>query len=533
MEPDHEKLGVQLCHALADLGVDTVFGVPGVHNQELYRGFAHAPIKHVLARHEQGVGFMADGYARATGKPGVAFVITGPGLTNVLTPVGQAYSDSVPMLVIATCLDEDALQIGKGRLHQLKNQTLAGDAVADWCATSSSPDSVFRLVARAFNEFRTTRPRPKIIQIPVDMLKLECTFDTPAMVRSIPPAPDPEAVAKAAEMLADAGRPLFIFGGGAVGAVLEANDIIEKTRGAVFLTYAGRGIVSSKNRLNFGSFLARPESRNVIASADLVVTVGTEVSEVDLWRDRLGHTAPMIRVNLDTQTFLDAGPEDLSILGDAGAFLRQLGTLLEGHEARTSWSATEVSNIRNSMRASCEAARPGIGSVIDLLERSLPSDALIYSDMTQFAYAGKELFFVESPRQWHHPTGFGTLGYALPAAIGGKVGRPDRSVIAVAGDYGFQYTMQELGTAVDLDISLPVLIWDNGKLKEIEDHMITSQISPTAVSATNPDFSVIAQAYGIPAFAPRSLDQLEVDLAEAFATETPSLIHLRSGDFGG
>ena len=533
METGRERLGVQVCHALVELGVDTVFGIPGVHNQELYRGIACSEVTHVLARHEQGAGFMADGYARATGKPGVAFVITGPGLTNILTPVGQAYSDSVPMLVIATCLDEDPLHIGRGRLHELKNQTLVGDGVADWCATATSPDAVFRLIARAFNEFGTKRARPKIIQIPVEMLGTMCTRGRPAPIRFSSPSPNPEAVAAAAEMLVASRRPVFLIGGGAVGAVREANDIVEKSRAAVFSTYAGRGIVPSTNRLNFGSFLARPESKDVIASADLVIAVGTEISQVDLWRDGLGHTAPMIRVNLDTQAFLDADPADLSILGDAGAFLRQIGSHLVGHEARTTWDETEVSNTRNSMRASCETARPGIGPVIDQLQRSLPDDAVIYSDMTQFAYVGKELFFVESPGRWHHPTGFGTLGYAVPAAIGGKVGNPDAHVIAVAGDYGFQYTMQELGTAAELGISLPVLIWDNGKLKEIEDHMISAQIPPTCVSARNPDFPVIAEAYGIPSFSPRSLAQLEKDLSAALAVGTTSLIHLRSEDFGG
>jgi acetolactate synthase-1/2/3 large subunit/5-guanidino-2-oxopentanoate decarboxylase len=151
---------------------------------------------------------------------------------------------------------------------------------------------------------------------------------------------------------------------------------------------------------------------------------------------------------------------------------------------------------------------------------------MIYSDMTQFAYAAKEVWDMERPGHWHHPYGFGTLGYALPAAIGGAVARRGSPTVAIIGDYGFHYTMQELGVAVELGLSLPILLWDNGKLKEIEDSMIRAQIAPNAVIARNPDFCKLAEAFGARAEAPRSLAALQAAVQEAFSSDGPTLIHM-------
>ena len=173
-----------------------------------------------------------------------------------------------------------------------------------------------------------------------------------------------------------------------------------------------------------------------------------------------------------------------------------------------------------------DSDRPGIGAVSDALRAALPKNTTIYSDMTQFAYAAKEIWDLDAPGLWHHPFGFGTLGYALPAAIGGKIGLPDTPVIAIAGDYGLQYTIQELGTAVELGLALPILVWDNGKLKEIEECMVRSQIAPNAVIARNPDFVALAKAYGAHATKPATLEALARDVTAALVADRPTLIHM-------
>ena len=515
-------LGAQISHALKDRGVDVIFGIPGVHNQEMYRGIEEAGITHVLARHEQGAGFMADGYARATGKPGVAYVITGPGLCNVMTPIGQAYSDSVPMLVISSCLDD--VQGQRGQLHQMKDQRAAADTVADWSCQANDAQAAYGLIERAFEEFELSRPRPKHIQVPIAQLEAEADpapFPNQPGLRTKVLPPD---IAPLMSLLNLARRPLFILGGGARSNLWR--QILTQLGAACFTTYAGRGLAGLGYALDFGAMLPRPGSAEVIASADLVVAVGAELGDVDLWRSDLGHSAHLVRVDLDPQVLSDRHRAAIKLQADGESFAHALLAAADQVKPASGWTAEEVSEARIRWRAEVDAERPGIVPVADALRAAMPGDAMIYSDMTQFAYATKEVWDMAYPYHWHHPTGFGTLGYALPAGIGGAVARRGKPTAVIAGDYGFQYTLQELGTAVELGLSLPIILWDNGKLKEIEDSMVRGQIAPNAVIARNPDFCKLAEAYGARATAPDSLGDMQTAVREAFNAPVPTLIRV-------
>ncbi|MEM7076201.1 MAG: 5-guanidino-2-oxopentanoate decarboxylase [Pseudomonadota bacterium] len=519
-------LGAQISHMLKARGVDVIFGIPGVHNIEMYRGIEEAGIRHILARHEQGAGFMADGYARASGKPGVAYVITGPGLTNVLTAAGQAYSDSVPLLVISSCLDETAAR--RGQLHQMIDQEGAGACVFDWSHEAHTPEAVYALVERAFTEFAAARPRPKHIQVPI--------ASGGGMAPPAPPAPvgeitRPVAVARdiedVARRLREARRPLVVFGGGACGGAAHVAAVLEGSGAAAFTSYAGRGLVAADYPLNFGSYLARPDSARAIGQADLVLAVGTELAEVDLWRDDLGHTAPLIRVDIDPLQ-LDRPAPQMALVSDAAAFLGALAGALPAH-GDSDWDAGEISEAKTRWYAETDAERPGILPVAEALREALPGDTMIYSDMTQFAYAAKEVWQMHHPGHWHHPFGYGTLGFGLPAAIGGAIARAGQRTLAIVGDSGFQYTLQELGTAVEHRLPLPVVLWDNGKLKEIEDSMIRAQIAPNAVVARNPDFCALARAYGAHTARPDTLKEMQSAVNAALSADRPTLIHVRAG----
>jgi acetolactate synthase-1/2/3 large subunit/5-guanidino-2-oxopentanoate decarboxylase len=519
-------LGAQISHMLKARGVDTIFGIPGVHNQEMYRGIEEAGITHVLARHEQGAGFMADGYARASGKPGVAYVITGPGLCNIMTPMGQAYSDSVPVLVISSCLDEVVAR--KGQLHQMKDQEAAAACVCDWSHEAKTPVAAYQLIDRALAEFSSQRPRPKHVQVPIKALEAAAPAapapqDLPLSLLDCPPMR-----ATVAEAINQAKRPLFIFGGGAKPLAMdrEAIEIVGKTSAACFTTYAGRGVIPDDYALNFGATLARPDSADIVASADLVIAVGTELAEVDLWRDHLGATAKMIRIDLDAAQLADAQRAEIKVLANAEAFLFSLLPEIKDRQGYSGWKKAEVAAARARWRAETDAERPGIVPICDALHAGLPEDVMVYSDMTQFAYVAKEVWPMRRPGHWHHPYGFGTLGYALPASIGGAMARRGKPTLCIAGDYGFQYTLPELGTAVELGLPLPILLWDNTKLKEIEDSMIRAQIAPNAVVAQNPDFGALARAYGACSERPGTLDELVAAVNAGFAADRPTLIHV-------
>lgn len=512
-------LGVQISRMLHERGVDVIFGIPGVHNVELYRGIEEAGITHVLARHEQGAGFMADGYARASGKPGVAYVITGPGLCNIMTPMGQAYSDSVPVLVVSSCLDETAGR--RGQLHQMLDQEGAAATVCDWSETARTADAAYALIDRAFAEFAGNRPRPKHMQVPIAVLGAEASAPpAPPRLHLQSTVPDMRAVATA---LTKARRPVFVLGGGAVGAVEPLRQVLRATGATSFTTYAGRGIVPADRPLHFGAYLARPGSADVFRSADLVVAVGTELSECDLWRPHLGHVCPMIRIDIDAANMAGPGAGTTHILADAHAAMGALAELLPPDQS-TDWTAQEVAEARARWRAEADAERPGLVGIGEALQAVLPEDAMVFSDMTQLAYVTKETYDMPAPGLWHHPFGFGTLGYALPAAIGGKIARGAAPVVAIVGDYGFHYTMQELGVAVELGLNLPIVLWDNAELKEIADSMRRSQIAPNAVVARNPDFVALARAFGAHGVRPANLADMQDEMRRALTRFGPTLI---------
>ena len=520
-------LGAQISHMLKDRGVKVIFGIPGVHNQEMYRGIEEAGLQHVLARHEQGAGFMADGYARATGRPGVCYVITGPGLCNIMTPMGQAYSDSVPMLVISSCLDETAAT--RGQLHQMKDQEGAARCVADWSETARTAEAAYGLINRAWMEFHTARPRPKCLQIPIRLLEGAAAPHDPSHMGVSDGVEQPGAELEPVipHLIGQARRPILILGGGAAEASEPLRSVLARCPIPVFTTYAGRGIVPPDYPYLFGSTLARPSSRQVLAQADLVLAVGTELSEVDLWRDQLGHTARLVRIDIDPAVLADGSGNSMRFKAAAHTVFRSLARASD-LPSEFDWNATEVAEARTRWRAEIDAERPGILPVADALRAALPANTMIFSDMTQFAYAAKEIWPMERPGHWHHPSGFGTLGYALPAAIGGKIGVGDQPVIAIAGDYGFQYTLQELMVAAEMNLTLPIILWDNGKLGEIEDSMVRAQIAPNAVVQQNPDFVKLAAAYGAAAARPASVSELQAAVKTALADSGPTLIHVQS-----
>lgn len=519
-------LGAQIAHMLKSRGIDTVFGIPGVHNIEMYRGMEQAGLRHVLARHEQGAGFMADGYARASGRPGVCTVITGPGLLNALTPLGQAYSDSVPVLALASCLDETAAR--RGQLHQMRDQRAAAEAVCAWSEVARDPATAYALIDRALGEFGAARPRPRAVHLPIAALGAPADGPPAAPARAVRPEASHAQITAVVDAVLAADKPLFVFGGGALGGAAVVPDLLRQTGAASFTTYAAHGIVPPGHPAHLGAFLARPDSARVAAQADLVIALGTELSEVDLWRDTLGHECPMIRVDLDPEVLAGCGPGDLPILGDAAALMRAMTIAIPARtgDRAPCWDADAVAQTRARWRAEVMTERPGVVETAEALRDAMPDGAMIFSDMTQFAYGALEVWDMPRPGHWHHPNGFGTLGYALPAAIGGAVARPGQPTVAILGDYGLQYTLPELGTAVELGLPMPVLVWDNAELGEIRDAMVAAQIAPTAVVARNPDFLALARAYGAHATQPDSLSALQSALTEALAADRPTLIRM-------
>ncbi|QTT89341.1 5-guanidino-2-oxopentanoate decarboxylase [Pseudomonas chlororaphis] len=522
--------GQALVRLLANYGVDTVFGIPGVHTLELYRGLPGSGIRHVLTRHEQGAGFMADGYARVSGKPGVCFVITGPGVTNAATAIGQAYADSIPMLVISSVNHTASLGKGWGCLHETQDQRAMTAPITAFSAVALSAEDLPELIARAYAVFDSERPRPVHISVPLDVLAAPVARDWSAEVRRRPGrgVPTAQALDQAAAKLQAARRPMIIAGGGALDAAQELQQLSTRLAAPFFSSVAGKGLLAPDAPLNAGSTLCVEPGWQLIGEADVVLAVGTEMADTDYWRERLSLNAELLRVDIDPRKFNDFYPCALALQGDA----RQTVAALLQRLAPTPRDATAAIEAVARLRA---AVRVGHGplqlihqAILERVAAELPEQAFVSSDMTQLAYTGNYLFASRAPRSWLHPTGYGTLGYGLPAGIGATFGAPQRPGLVLVGDGGFLYTAQELATAVEeLDSPLVILLWNNDALGQIRDDMLGLDIEPIGVLPRNPDFAALGRAFGCTVAQPQSLDQLQNELRSGFRRNGVTLIELK------
>lgn len=493
--------GQRLLKLLAAYGVDTVFGIPGVHIIELYRGFDASGLRHVTPRHEQGAGFMADGYARATGRPAACFIITGPGMTNIATAMAQALADSVPMLVISGVNRRDTLGRGQGRLHELpsQQQTLAGVSV--FSHTLLDAGALDEVVARAFAVFASARPGPVHIEIPLDVMP-QRVADTPIRVpRFYSPGASKQALDEAAGWLAKAQRPLVLLGGGCADAADSARALVERLDAPAMTTINARGVLGEGHPLDLGNCASLPAGRRLAAQADVVLALGTELGETDydlVADDGFVLKGRLIRVDVDPQQLARNRLPDLALVSDVGEAIDGLLGRLPDRAANHSEqdSATRVAAARQALAL---RERPDVAPYADWLNamREALPEATIVGDSTGPVYAGNYLIEMPAPRRWFNAaTGYGTLGYALPAAVGAALAVPERSVIALVGDGGLMFSLSELATARDAGLPLAVVIWNNQGYGEIRRYMDSDRVEREGVDLGAPNFAALAEGFG-------------------------------------
>lgn len=522
--------GQYLIRLLEAHGVDTVFGIPGVHTVELYRGLAESRIRHVTPRHEQGAGFMADGYARASGKPGVAFIISGPGMTNILTAMAQAYGDSVPMLVISTVNAHGRMGSGEGWLHELPDQRGLVSGVAAFSRTVHQPEELATALAQAFALFDGARPRPVHIELPINVMRAPAGHLPPPVAppRARRPAPAASSLDVAAEMLADARQPAILAGGGARHAAGPVTALAEALDAPVVMTTNGRGILPPGHPLAVRLSPSMPATRAIIAGSDAVLALGTELgsTDYDMYEDGgFAASGRFLRVDIDAgQAFRGLSPT-LALIGDAGAAAQELSARLP---PRPPGDGAARAAAANAGIAALDPVMRGDLAILDHVRDALP-DALIVGDSTQLTYAGNLAFAAAAPgRYWNSATGFGTLGYALPAAIGARIGS-GRPVVALAGDGGLQFTLGELASAAEARVPIALLLHDNRGYGEIKSYMVSKGVPPLGVDLFTPDFVALAEACGWSARRLESLPELGPTLRKAVAGDGPTLLLFDDG----
>ena len=534
------NVGGYLVELLIKNDIDTVFGIPGVHNLELYRGLAATSMRHVLVRHEQGAGFAADGFARLTGRPAAAFVISGPGLTNIMTAVAQAYSDSVPLLVVASAPVRSTFRKQWGVLHELYDQAALASGVFGIARSANSAEDVRDHLRLCLASFRAGRPRPAYLEIPLDLLAEITTLEAHRFEDSaLLPQADTSHIDAAVRLLKLAERPLIIAGGGARRAGAELRRLVETLDCPLVTTAAGKGLLPENHPANVGTTLPYAPVQQLILDADVVLAVGTELGETDMYfTTKLPIGGQLIRIDVDPVKLADQYGADVCLWSDAHSALHSINQALAGQPqagaTRTGWSTAMggAAKFHTLIDDGLDSKAQAMLRALRAIKAALPWDGVVFSDMTQIAYLGNYAYPVDEPGQWFHPSGYGTLGYALPAALGAKISSPARAVIALAGDFGLQFTLSELMTAVEAALSLPIVVWNNGALGQIRDDMVAAGIPQLGVIGQNPDFVALAQAYGAEGYRVHDTAALTEAIRTALTQAGPTLIEIVASSFG-
>lgn len=522
--------GEQLIRLLENYGIDTAFGIPGTHTIELYRGLQNSPIRHVTPRHEQGAGFMADGYARVSGKPALCLTVSGPGALNIAAAMGQALQDSVPMLVISADNATAQHGLGEGRLHETADICAAMAQCSLWSHRVTAAEQLPALIARAFATFASARPGPVHIAMPLDITTADGSqIDTQARPLPHRPGAPQHAIDTAAALLQQARSPLLVLGGGAADSGELAAQLAERLDAITTLTHNARGLLNADHPLLLRASPSMPAARALYENSDVVLAIGTEFSETDydfFFDAGFCLNGQLIRVDIDQTQLSRNVIADIAIQADASQAIQ---ALLQALPETASNDA--VTRCASANQMALQDKHAGYQQVLDCLRNTLPDCALL-GDSTQPAYFAADQYFTDRPRRFASAaTGYGTLGYALPAAFGAKLALPNNAVVALIGDGGLQFTINELSAGIEAKLGVIILLWNNARYEMIAQNFEAAGMQPMACDIYTPDFLAIASAYGCEATRVESITQLQHALLTHTNASKPVLIEMREQDF--
>ena len=501
--------GKAIVECLKSHGVDTVFGIISTHTMYIYDALydEKETMQFIGGRHEHAVGFMADGYSRATGKPGVFFTSGGPGAADSVGSMGEAYQASSSILQITTNIERDLIGKGKGSLHETKDQLGMFKSVTGWNALIKDLSEIPAHIDNAFWSFETHRPRPIELEIPTDLLSARADL---TIVDPIPVQPidiNPKSIIAAVEKLTSARRPVILVGSGVMtaNATPDLRILAETLNIPVICSTTGKGAFPEDHVLSlgtgeFGGNRGKSPLSDFIPSSDLLIIIGNSMPYARTIQYGLKLPKSVIQIDIDPLEIGKNYPVSLGIVGNAKVVLNQLITELRGRSTRQSTSYNkEITELKTTITKSLMSQFPNEFKTLRGIRDVLSRDAIIVGDATQPVYRAHTCMPVYEPRTYFGPNSWAGLGFGFPAALGAKIGKPSKQVIAMVGDGGFQYNLQELATAVQYGINPVIIVFNDnawGVLKDIQNDHFNKRFFATELR--NPDFCKLSDAYGIP-----------------------------------
>ncbi|MGH8315039.1 MAG: thiamine pyrophosphate-dependent enzyme [Steroidobacterales bacterium] len=514
--------GDAIAESLLRHGVDTLFGLPGAQIYGLFDAFARreGALRVITPRHEQTCAYMALGYSQASGRPGVYAVVPGPGMLNTSAALLTAYGLNAPVLCLTGQVPSAFLGRGRGHLHEMPDQLATLRTLTRHAARIEQPGDAPRIVDAAFRAMLSGRPGPAAIEAPWDYFGATGAVDFPAVEPlAAPPEPDTKSVEQAARILKEARAPLIVVGGGARHAGAEVLELAELLGAPVMSFRSGRGIVSDEHEL--GVTIA--SGYKLWPHTDVVIGIGTRL-EVTSWRWKWTPAGlKNIRIEID-RTEMERVPVDAGILADAAAGARELATTIRRLGIQLPDRRADIRAAKAAAAVEIEKIQPQM-AYLRAIRSVLPRDGIFVDEVSQAGFTSWFGFPIYRPRTFIGSGYQGTLGSGFPMALGVKVAQPDRAVVSIAGDGGFQFGLQDLATAVQYGIGVVIVLFNNNSYGNVRrDQNACFEGRTLGADLVNPDFLKLAEAYGVRASRASSPDALRVALDKAFAESGPTLI---------
>jgi len=505
-------------------GIDTVFAVPGVHNDHLFDALYRASnrIRVIHARHEQTAGYMAMGAALASGRPQALAVVPGPGLLNASAALLTAHATGAPVVALVGQIRQAHIDRGFGNLHELHDQIGILRNLTKYCARITAPSEAPGLVEAAIHQARSGRTRPTALECAIDVWGQQGEV---ALVDARPaefPTVDAEAVERAVRLLSGAKRPLIVVGSGAQDACAEVLALAERLEAPVVSYRRGHGVLPGAHRLA----VPAPIGHRLWRNADAVLGIGTRLfMQQDAWG--VDGDMAILRIDVDPQEPGRYRKCDCAMIGDAAATLRLLLDRLPAQPRAL--REAELAGHRAWLAQRLGALEPQMG-FLRAMRAALPEDGILVDEVTQVGFASRVAFPVLRPRTYIS-TYQDNLGYGYGTALGAKAACPERAVLSIAGDGGFAYQAMELATAVLHRLAVVVVVFDDGKYGNVRRIQATQFDGRfIACDLANPDFVRFAESFGVAAFRAQSCTELEAALRRAFALGAPALVHVPVGE---